>query len=383
MNSASYDRHHPFVSRIKERYVLNRSGASRETWHFVLDLSGSNIRYLPGDSIGIIPYNDPQKVERILKALALSGDEEVEDSKANKLSIRKFLLGRANLSHAPKKLVVELMQQQPDLLKKATLQNLLCEGNEESLHQYTASFDVAELIEEYKEANLSPQPLTKLLQPLLPRLYSIASSQSVVPDEVHLTVARVHYNVHGKERRGICSHFLCDLVKTGEHAVPVYLQPTRDFRLPDAGSVPIIMVGPGTGVAPFRAFMQERAFRKGPCNKSWLFFGERSVQTDFFYEEFWKSLVQADILRLDVAFSRDQQEKIYVQNRMWENRKELWHWIEDGAVIYVCGDSQRMAKDVDHCLQRIVQEEGGLSEEEMKNFMKKLRADKRYLRDVY
>jgi sulfite reductase (NADPH) flavoprotein alpha-component len=200
---------------------------------------------------------------------------------------------------------------------------------------------------------------------------------------VHLTVARVQYQVSGKERRGVCSHFLCDQMDVENQKVGVYLQSTRDFRLPPSAEIPIIMIGPGTGVAPFRAFMQERMKKCVSYDKNWLFFGERHSKTDFFYEDFWKELVTARVLRLDLAFSRDQEEKIYVQNRMWEKKEDFWKWLENGAVIYVCGNASHMAKDVDAMLHAIVESEGKMPSDKAREFVKKLRHDKRYIRDVY
>jgi sulfite reductase (NADPH) flavoprotein alpha-component len=214
-------------------------------------------------------------------------------------------------------------------------------------------------------------------------LYSIASSKKYVGDELHLTVARVRYTIDGREKRGICSHFLCDLAAENVPTVPVYLQQTRDFRLPIDDKVPIIMIGPGTGVAPFRAFMQERISKNAHSGKNWLFFGERNRATDFFYEEYWTELVSSGILRLDTAFSRDQQEKVYVQNRMWDAKEEFWKWLQDGAIIYVCGDASHMAKDVDLCLHKIVESEGKLDATGARDYVKVLRHEKRYIRDVY
>jgi sulfite reductase (NADPH) flavoprotein alpha-component len=383
MGIPAYDRHNPFISKIKERYVLNKPGASRETWHFVLDLKGSHIQYEPGDSIGIIPQNDPIKIEKILSYFGKRDDEEVEDSKGRKTSFSEFITYKTNLAHAPKKLLIELVNYQSDVEKKEKLIKLLEKENESALKEYLASFDLEELLAEYDVTSLPCQLFVKLIQPLLPRLYSIASSPHLCRDEVHLTVARVRYHIHGKERRGVCSHFLCDVTKENEPNVAVYLQPTKDFRLPKNDDVPIIMIGPGTGVAPFRSFMQERYFRKAPVGKSWLFFGERNGKTDYFYEEFWDELVSLGLLQIDTAFSRDQGHKVYVQDRLWEKRAELFRWLQEGSIVYVCGDASKMAKDVDHMLHKIIEHEGKLNQEGAREYMKNLRFEKRYIRDVY
>ena len=219
-----------------------------------------------------------------------------------------------------------------------------------------------------------------MFAPLLPRFYSISSSQAVVGDEVHVTVARVRYELEGRKRLGICSHFLCDMMSEDD-TIPIYLQPTEHFLLPKDSATPIIMVGPGTGVAPFLAFMQQRV-SQGSHGNNWLFFGERHKEYDFFYESYWQELAQKGVLRLDCAFSRDTNEKVYVQHKLWAQRESIWKWLQEGAVFYVCGDISCMAKDVDKCLREIVQEQLK-TDEATKAYIKMLRLEKRYLRDVY
>ncbi len=238
-------------------------------------------------------------------------------------------------------------------------------------------------MQEHPEANLGPQDLVQNLSPLLPRLYSIASSHMAHPGEVHFTVSRVRYEVHGRKRVGVASHYLCDMVKEKSTPIPIYLQQTKDFLIPQDNQVPMIMIGPGTGVAPFRAFMQERLARENPSSQNWLFFGERHRNCDFFYEEFWQDLINKNMLTVSEAFSRDQEEKIYVQHRLWQMREKVWQWLQNGAHIYVCGDASRMAKDVDQCLQNIIKEALALSDESARRFLADLRKQKRYLRDVY
>ena len=221
------------------------------------------------------------------------------------------------------------------------------------------------------KVNLSRLPT---FAPLLPRFYSVASSPNAHPDEIHLLVALLP--------DGVASPFLCQTAIQGETPIPIYLQPAHSFFLPQDPETHIIMIGPGTGIAPFRAFMQERVHTQSP-GKNWLFFGERNRASDFFYEDFWTALTTDNRLRLDLAFSRDQEEKFYVQHQMYEQRKELWNWIQEGAHIYVCGDKEKMAKDVDATLQRIAQEEGSLTSEDARVFVRSLRTQKRYLLDVY
>lgn len=357
-----YDRLNPFHSKVIKRYRLNKAGSTKETWHIVLDLKGSSISYRPGDSIAIFPENHPSLVEAILQSQSFDRHAQVLCTRSNQeFHLAEWLLKKVNLSKPTTKLV-EKLQVSSDLI---------------DLH------NVAELLDIHKGHVTSAQELTGLLSPLLPRFYSIASSQTSVGDEVHCTIANVHYEINERARFGVCSHFLCSLIEEHETKVGVYIQPTKDFMLPEDNSVPIIMIGPGTGVAPYRAFMQERMYRKNPTYKNWLFFGERSREHDFLYEEFWQSLVEAGFLRLDVAFSRDQEHKVYVQHKMWQARHEIWQWLQEGAHIYVCGDASKMAKDVEAMLLQIISSESGLDQQGSKAYLTALRKEKRYLRDVY
>jgi len=240
---------------------------------------------------------------------------------------------------------------------------------------------VWDFLEEQGVGVFSVEEVVRLLAPLLPRFYSIASSMACVGNEAHLTVVEEPYVTNGRVRRGVCSYYLCHEAAVGSR-VALYLHPSRGFTLPDPHH-PIIMVGPGTGVAPFRGFMQERATR-GATGANWLFFGERSRSNDFFYREFWEGLVQEERLVLDLAFSRDQEEKRYVQHRMEERGQELWSWLEEkGAYLYVCGSATKMAKEVEVALLRILQEHGGLEEGQARKYVRMLREQRRYLRDVY
>jgi sulfite reductase (NADPH) flavoprotein alpha-component len=355
-----YDRTKPFLAKVASRNRLTAPGSSKQTWHVSLDLTGSDISYRPGDCFGIYPNNDPILVERILKRLRATGCELIEDSKSKEIiSIHQWLTKRANIARCSKKLL-----------------DIAMPGIEETI------YNVAELLEQ-TTTHLTPQELVNVLSPLLPRIYSIASSQIMHPDEVHLTVSYISYEIEGLPRLGVCSHFLCDLVDLGTPEVPIYLQPTKDFLLPEDTTIPLVMIGSGTGIAPFRAFMQSRLSQKIAFANSWLFFGERQAAHDFLYEDFWQVLVNNGHLRLETAFSRDQPEKIYVQHRMWEKRKELWKLLENGANVYVCGDASRMAKDVDFCLQNVISDQANFSHDEARAFVSTLRKEKRYLRDIY
>jgi len=255
-------------------------------------------------------------------------------------------------------------------------------NDKEALHEFIEGRDLADLLAAYPAKELNAQALVECLRKLPPRLYSIASSLKAHDEEVHLTVGVVRYDSHGRTRKGVCSTFLAERIQPGETA-GVYVTPNKNFKLPDDPETPIIMVGPGTGIAPFRAFIEERA-ATGAKGKNWLFFGDQHYQTDFLYQLEWQDYLKDGLLtQLDVAFSRDQPHKVYVQDRMREHSKSLFEWLENGAFFYVCGDAARMAHDVDQALHEIIASEGNLSEAAASEYVKALKNDKRYLRDVY
>jgi sulfite reductase (NADPH) flavoprotein alpha-component len=314
-----------FLATIKERICLN-AGSEKETYHLVIDLKGSGIEYQVGDCLGIYPQNDPSLVKELMETLQARGDEIVEDRKGISYSLSDFLLSRANLQRLP------------------------------------------------QEGRLTPTAFCKRLSPQLPRFYSIASSREVVGNEAHLTVGLIE---------GICSHYLCKRAPLGVPILPVYHQPSHHFSLPpESFDKPIIMVGPGTGIAPFRGFMQER-ITKNQIGKNWLFFGERHRHRDFYYQSYWERLVNEGKLDLDCAFSRDQEERFYVQHKMLEKSSKIWSWLKEGAYVFVCGNASKMAKDVDQTLQAIIGKEGGYPPADVKNFIKELKKTNRYQRDIY
>jgi sulfite reductase (NADPH) flavoprotein alpha-component len=377
------DRLHPAPAWIKDRYLLTKQGSTKHTFHVNLDLSKAPIHFKVGDSIGIYPQNDPILVEHLLEAIKAKGDEQIIDPRSNvQMSLWDFLSFKANLSRLTSSFLKLFYECEKMHDKKNYLHRLLQQENKPLLTQYLSSHDPLDLFKEYKEVNAPLQDLCAQFGPLLPRFYSVASSQLLFKNEVHLTVALFTFTHQGEQRYGVGSHFLCHLCSVQETPVPIYVQPAHHFTLPEDDNASIIMVGPGTGVAPYRAFMQERAV-KGASGKNWLFFGERNCASDYFYEEEFEKLKKNGKLRLDLAFSRDQVEKIYVQDRMYENSKDLWTWLQEGAYFYVCGDASRMAKDVEHTLQRIAQTQGNMSEEAAKAYIKSLRSQKRYLTDVY
>ncbi|HEV8052648.1 MAG TPA: sulfite reductase [Parachlamydiaceae bacterium] len=378
-----YNKAHPFLARIKERYNLCKEGSQKSTFHVVLDLEGSGISYQTGDSIAVQPTNDPLVVETMLALLHANGDEMIADKHTKEpIQLKDYLTRKVNLAEVPKKLIVELARKQTNPQKKERLEFICSEGQRESLKEYQAAHEVWDALSENEEVDFVAEEFCHMLQPLLPRFYSIASSMNHVGNEVHLLIAELNYVTNSHPRSGVCTHYLCRRAEMDCPIVPVYIQPSHGFTVPENGDASMIMIGPGTGVAPYRAFMQERQVRQA-AGLNWLFFGEWHRATEFFYEKEWDAFEAAGTLRLDAAFSRDQEHKIYVQHRMLENGKELFEQLESGAYLYVCGDAHRMAKDVDAALHLIAQVHGNLDEAGAKDYVKKLRAGKRYLRDIY
>lgn len=377
----TYNRKHPFLASIKDRYSLCSQGSLKDTRHVVVNIEGSDIQYQAGDSLAIYPLNDPSLVERTLRALKSTGSEIVTDRNGEPYPFLEYLSAHVNLKGITRKFLTELAPYLP-LSEKGDLENLLKEENKDELKAWLHSHELWDLLERFPEAALTPQKIVDLAMPLLPRFYSIASAQGAVGDEVHLTVAYLRYETRSIPRVGVCTHFLCELAPLHHSNVYVYLHPSADFHLPENPETPIIMIGPGTGIAPFRAFMQERE-RQNSEGKNWLFFGEWTRAHEFFYESEWLRWQDMGLLKIDLAFSREQEEKVYVQHRMKEKGEELFRWLEEGAIIYICGDAHHMAKDVDLTLHQIVQEHGKLTEAEAHAYIKNLKAEKRYKRDVY
>lgn len=377
--SAPYNRKNPFPARLLEVCPLTRSGSGKETLHLAISIKNSGLVYEPGDSLGIFPTNASDDVEDLLAASGLSGEEMLNFPEGETTSLRNILMRHVTLREPSKQLLSAILAKCPDAGDE--LAEFLDPEAKMVLADWIDGREVADILRAYPGAHFEAGELVGLLRKLQPRLYSIASSQRAFPEEIHLTVAVVRYDLHGKKRRGVCSTFLAD--RAGTETFPVFIHTAKHFRLPEDSGAPLIMVGPGTGVAPFRAFLQERETRKEP-GKAWLFFGERNRASDFFYEEEMKRWLDNGVLhRLDTAFSRDQDHKIYVQDRMMENARELWKWLDEGGYFYVCGDAERMAKDVDAALRRIAVEEGGMSVEDAESWADDLKKTKRYRRDVY
>lgn len=382
--STAYSKQHPFLASIKERYTLSKQGSKKNTQHLVLDLRGSGLRYEVGDSIGIFPQHDPELVDKTLRALKATGKEIIQSKQTGELiPLVDYLTTKANITDISPKLFREVAARQPNADKKHELEALQQESHREACKAYLEKHEVWDFLQFHEEVSLTPQELADLLMPLLPRFYSISSSQKFVGEEVHLTIAPLEYESNGHKRRGVCTHYLCQLVELHDPVVPVFVQSSHGFGLPQDPHAPLVMIGPGTGIAPFRAFLQERILHHQSKGKHWLFFGEWNRDYDFFYEEDWQEFSKRGHLQMELAFSRDQEQKVYVQHKMWEKGEEFFKWLEEGSYLYVCGDAQRMAKDVEAVLQAIVQEFGKKDPQATKDYIKQLRQQKRYLRDVY
>lgn len=384
MKKNQYNKQNPFLASLKERRALSKSGSLKNTQHLVIDIRGSGLEYQVGDSIGVFSRHDPDLIAKTLRAMRAHGDELVHcRSNGEQMKLIECLESQCNITDLSPKFLKEVLIRQTDPEKKHFLEALLEEGNREALKEYLAKHEIWDFLEAHHEVFFSPQEVVGLLMPLLPRFYSIASSQKYVGDEVHLTIAPLEYESNGHKRRGVCTHFLCELAEMDQPVVPIFIQHAHNFRLPEDHHSDLIMVGPGTGVAPFRGFLQERLLFAKAKGKHWLFFGEKKRAYDFFYEEDWQHYSEHGHLRLELAFSRDQDYKVYVQHKMLEHGEELFKWLEGGAYLYVCGDASHMAKDVEAMLHQVIQEFGLKNSQESKEYLKKLRQEKRYVRDVY
>jgi sulfite reductase (NADPH) flavoprotein alpha-component len=351
------------------------------TRHHEISLGGSGVTYAPGDALGALPANDPALVDDILRALGASGDEPVPTPGGGTTPIGKALTSIYNITVPTRRLIEKMAT-----MGGADLRPLLDKTNAEPLKHYLAAWneahDVLDVLTEHPHIRLTPVEFIETLRKMLPRLYSVASSLRAHPDAVHLLVVSVRYCVRGRERQGVCSTWLAERWEVGTTA-ELYLQnQQKHFAMPASSDTPMIMIGPGTGLAPFRAFIEERR-AQGASGRNWLFFGEQRRASDFFYEDELTGYERDGLLRLDLAFSRDQAHKVYVQHRMRERGRDLWAWLENGAEIFVCGDKERMAADVDRELHAIAETHGGLSPEHAHHYVEHLRSTKRYKRDVY
>ncbi|MEO6849056.1 MAG: assimilatory sulfite reductase (NADPH) flavoprotein subunit [Mucilaginibacter sp.] len=370
----SYNRKHPFEATVAKKINLNGRHSSKETIHLELDLGGSGLHYEPGDALGIYAVNSNRLVEPILNTLQFSGAETVATYQGN-----KTLLEALTTDYELTPLTSVTLNRYAELTGSTRLSKIVNDNT--AVVEYLYGRDIFDLIREvpYK---MTPEAFISLLRKNSPRMYSIASSQDAVDEEVHVLASVVRYEAYGRYKEGHCSSFLAARIHP-EEQVKVFVDPNSRFKLPPDPDLPIIMVGAGTGIAPYRAFIQQREVREAE-GKSWLFFGERNLSTDFLYQTEWLQHLKTGILtRADVAFSRDQEKKIYVQHRMLERGKDLFKWLEEGAHFYVCGDAQKMAKDVDRALREIIHTHGGMSIEKAGEYVKYLQVTDRYQTDIY
>ncbi|WP_195257792.1 assimilatory sulfite reductase (NADPH) flavoprotein subunit [Bacillus paralicheniformis] len=373
-----YSRKNPFRAEVLENLNLNGRGSNKETRHLELSLEGSGLTYEPGDALGIFPENDPELVDMLLAELKWDPNTTVTVDQGENLSLKEALTSYYEITVLTKKFI----QQAAELIANEKLRELAAQENVDQLKAYIAGRDLIDFVQDFGPIAVAPQDFVSILRKIPPRLYSIASSFAANPDEVHLTIGAVRYNTHGRDRKGVCSVLCAERLQPGD-TLPVFIQPNKNFKLPENPEAPIIMVGPGTGVAPFRSFMQERE-ETGAPGKSWMFFGDQHFVTDFLYQTEWQKWLSDGVLtKMDVAFSRDTEEKVYVQHRMLEHSKELFEWLEEGAAFYVCGDKNNMAKDVQNALLEIIEKEGGKSREEAEAYLAEMKKQKRYQRDVY
>ncbi|MCY8265181.1 assimilatory sulfite reductase (NADPH) flavoprotein subunit [Bacillus haynesii] len=373
-----YSRKNPFRAEVLENLNLNGRGSNKETRHLELSLEGSGLTYEPGDALGIFPENDPELVDMLLAELKWDPNVTVTVDQGENLSLKEALTSYFEITVLTKKFI----QQAAELIENEKLRELAASENADQLKAYIAGRDLIDFVRDFGPIAAAPQEFVSILRKMPPRLYSIASSFAANPDEVHLTIGAVRYNTHGRDRKGVCSVLCAERLQPGD-TLPVFIQPNKNFKLPENPEAPIIMVGPGTGVAPFRSFMQERE-ETGAPGKSWMFFGDQHFVTDFLYQTEWQKWLSDGVLtKMDVAFSRDTEEKVYVQHRMLEHSKELFEWLEEGAAFYVCGDKNNMAKDVQNALLEIIEKEGGKSREEAEAYLAEMKKQKRYQRDVY
>ncbi|HFT1069214.1 TPA: NADPH-dependent assimilatory sulfite reductase flavoprotein subunit [Klebsiella variicola subsp. variicola] len=374
IHTSPYTKEAPLSATLSVNQKITGRDSEKDVRHIEIDLGDSGLRYQPGDALGVWYQNDPQLVKELVELLWLKCDEPVTvDGKT--LPLAEALEWHFELTVN----TATIVENYATLTRSESLLPLV--GDKAQLQQYAAATPIVDMVR-FSPAQLDAEALIGLLRPLTPRLYSIASSQAEVESEVHVTVGVVRYEIEGRARAGGASSFLADRVEE-DGEVRVFIEHNDNFRLPANPETPVIMIGPGTGIAPFRAFMQQRA-ADGAQGKNWLFFGNPHFTEDFLYQVEWQSYVKEGLLtRIDLAWSRDQQQKVYVQDKLREQGAELWRWINDGAHIYVCGDANRMAKDVEHTLLEVIAEYGAMDAEAADEFLSELRVERRYQRDVY
>ena len=375
-SSSEYSKSNPFPAPLLKKYNLNGGGSAKETFHAEISLQGSGLSYEAGDALGVVPLNAPDLVEAFLEITGLDRAEVVALDEETSLPLETILSEKVDLRIVTK---VVLSKYAKAIANDEFLEKC---ADRDWVKEYSWGRDWVDVVKDYPAGDLSASDFVALMRPLVGRLYSIASSIAAHPDEVHLTVGAVRYEAFDRQKKGVCSTFITDMWDEGATA-GVYFHHNKNFKLPEDGSLPVIMIGPGTGIAPFRAFIEER-LATGATGKNWLFFGDQHEASDYLYREAWEGYLEnGGLSKIDLAFPRDQAEKIYVQDRMRENGSAIWEWIGAGGYFYVCGDASRMAKDVNTALIDIVAEHGGMDETEAAAYVKQMQKEKRYGRDVY
>lgn len=376
---SKYNRQNPLLAELITKKAVTEADSSKEIFHYEFSLSDSGEVYEAGDALNIIPQNRADLVSELIDALAAKADQVVSYG-GNDLSLSEIFTDHLEIRTPSKELIKTLAERAGDAEFKALVEAE--DGKSDALSDFLWGKDSVDLLKLFSSAKLTAAEFIDLAKPLAPRAYSISSSIKHHEGEVHLTIGNVRYNSNERDHNGVCSTYLADVAEVGDK-VKCYFSPNKNFAVPADPQAPMIMVGPGTGIAPFRAFLEERLATEAKGD-NWLFFGDRNSATDYIYKEEIAEMQSSGLLtRLDLAFSRDQAEKIYVQDRMQENGAELFAWLERGGYFFVCGDAYRMAKDVDKTLHAVIAEHGSMSAEDAESYVNKLKKEKRYVRDVY
>ncbi|MCI2868726.1 assimilatory sulfite reductase (NADPH) flavoprotein subunit [Staphylococcus hominis] len=372
-----YSKANPYQAEVLENINLNGRGSNKETRHIEFLLDNFGEEYEVGDCLVVVPKNDPALVELLISTLGWDPGDQIQISEdGDTISLEEALSSYFEIT----KLTRPLLQNAAAYFDNEVLEDKVQDS--EWIQNYIEGRDFIDLLNDFPPEELEPEDLYQILRKLPPREYSISSSYQSLPDEVHITVGAVRYNTHGRDRSGVCSVQFAERIQPGD-TVPIYLKRNPNFKFPKDGDTPVIMIGPGTGIAPFRAHMQERE-EYGYKGNTWLFFGDQHFTTDFLYQTEWQEWLKDGVLeKMNVAFSRDTDQKVYVQHRIAEHSKEFNEWLEKGASIYICGDEKNMAKDVHQAIRNVLVKEQNLTEEDAESYLKQMKKDKRYQRDVY
>lgn len=372
-----YSKATPYQAEVLENINLNGRGSNKETRHIEFLLDNFGEEYEVGDCLVVLPQNDPALVELLMSTLGWDPGDQIQISEdGDTISLEEALTSYFEIT----KLTKPLLQNAAAYFDNEALEDKVQDS--EWIQNYIEGRDFIDLLNDFPPEELEPEDLYQILRKLPPREYSISSSYQSLPDEVHITVGAVRYNTHGRDRSGVCSVQFAERIQPGD-TVPIYLKRNPNFKFPKDGDTPVIMIGPGTGIAPFRAHMQERE-EYGYKGNTWLFFGDQHFTTDFLYQTEWQEWLKDGVLeKMNVAFSRDTDQKVYVQHRIAEHSKEFNKWLEKGASIYICGDEKNMAKDVHQAIRNVLVKEQNLTEEDAESYLKQMKKDKRYQRDVY